>query len=182
MSVWNNFVLILAIFNSFSVPVEMTVYKQLAEMSEYIYIDLAINAIFIIDIFVQFNTGFYNTEGEMIRDRKEIAARYIFKGMFVFDLLSSIPYDQLGLGAIKVLKILKITRISRLEPAINKMELDEVDKAIMKIFKTILILFLTMHCIGCFWFLLVTENQVWAPPLDFLWVSRQHYYRFYDSD
>ena len=52
----------------------------------------------------------------------------------------------------------------------------------VKIVKTVLILFLAMHCIGCFWFFLVTRDQVWAPPLDFIWVSRPRYYRFYDSD
>ena len=60
---WNNFVLILAIFNSFAVPVEMTVYQELANIQWYNFIDLFVNFLFIIDIGVQFNTSFYNSEG-----------------------------------------------------------------------------------------------------------------------
>ena len=130
MNWWNNFVLLLAIFNSFAVPVEMTVYEKLTEVKWYYATDVIINILFIIDIIVQFNTSFYNQEGEEIRDRKEIATRYMFKGMFIFDFLSSIPYDAFNLDSFKVLKILKITRISRMTKAINKMELKEENKAV----------------------------------------------------
>jgi hypothetical protein len=164
------------------VPIELTVYPPLADYTPYVIVDLIINLFFIVDIFIQFNSGFYDNEGTEIRDRKEIAKRYMFKGMFIFDLFSSIPYDRIGLSDFKLLKVLKITRIVRLTPTIDKMEMDEVNKAIVKIFKTILILFLTMHCIGCFWFFLVQLDAVWVPALDFLWVSRNHYTRFYDSD
>ena len=57
---WNNFVLILAIFNSFAVPVEMTVYPELTGHSWYFISDVIINILFIIDILVQFNTSIYN--------------------------------------------------------------------------------------------------------------------------
>lgn len=91
----------------------------------------------------------------MVRDRKDIAKRYMFRGLFIFDFLSTIPYEALGLSSLKFLKVLKITRITRLTKTINKLELKEENKAIVKIFKTILILFLTMHCIGCLWFEIV---------------------------
>ena len=182
LSYWNNSVLILAIFNSFAVPIEMTVYTQLSSISWYSWLDIFINFLFFIDIITQFNTGFYDSEGQMVRDRKEIAKRYMFRGLFIFDFFSTIPYEALGLNTIKFLKILKITRITRLTKTINKLELKEENKAIVKIFKTILILFLAMHCIGCLWYQIVMIDQVWSPPLDFLWVSRPTYYRFYDSD
>ena len=134
--------MILAIFNSFAVPVEMTVYQQLQYMTWYLIIDLSINFFFIIDIGVCFNTSYYNAEGEEVRDRKEIAKRYMFRGLFIFDLLSSIPYDIIALSSIKVLKILKILRISRLNRTINKLELDEVNKAVSG---TINILTLPFH-------------------------------------
>ena len=102
----------------------------MTELNWYLTADIIINILFIIDILVQFNTSFYNAEGEEIRDRKEIATRYMFKGMFIFDFLSSIPYDSVNLDSLKVLKILKITRITRMTKAINKMELKEENKAV----------------------------------------------------
>lgn len=39
-----------------------------------------------------------------------------------------------------------------------------------------------MHCIGCFWFIIVGIDKVWAPPLDFIYVQRNEYNRFYDQE
>ena len=63
LNYWNNSVLILAIFNSFAVPIEMTVYTQLSSISWYSWLDIFINFLFFIDIIAQFNTGFYDSEG-----------------------------------------------------------------------------------------------------------------------
>ena len=62
------------------------------------------------------------------------------------------------------------------------MELKEDQKAIVKIFKLILTLLLIMHIIGCIWFLVVSIDKKWVPPLDFIYVQRDRYYRFYDYE
>ena len=63
LNYWNNVVLILAIFNSFAVPIEMTVYTQLSIITWYTVSDYIINFLFFIDIIIQFNTGYYDSEG-----------------------------------------------------------------------------------------------------------------------
>ena len=55
--------------------------------------------------------------------------------MFVIDLFSSIPYRYVALiipfiSSISFLKILKIARISRFTPFVEKLELNEEDKAV----------------------------------------------------
>jgi len=52
----------------------------------------------------------------------------------------------------------------------------------VKIFKLILTLLLIMHIIGCIWYLIVQLEAVWVPPLDFIYVQRVGYYRFYDME
>jgi len=52
----------------------------------------------------------------------------------------------------------------------------------VKIFKLILTLLLIMHIIGCIWYLVVDIDQKWVPPLDFIYVQRGSYYRFYDLE
>ena len=94
---WDNSVLILAVINAFAVPVELTVFQQLSDMSEYVVIDLIINIVFMVDVAICFNTSFFNIEGELVRTRKEIAMNYMFKGMFFIDFFSSIPYTLIGL-------------------------------------------------------------------------------------
>ena len=60
VTLWNNSVLILAVVNAVAVPLELTVYRDLAENSTYIIIDLIINAIFLLDVFISFNTSFFS--------------------------------------------------------------------------------------------------------------------------
>jgi hypothetical protein len=43
-----------------------------------------------LDIFVQFNTGFYK-KGNLINGRKEIVLNYV-KTWFFFDVIASFPY------------------------------------------------------------------------------------------
>ena len=52
----------------------------------------------------------------------------------------------------------------------------------VKIFKLILTLLLLMHIIGCIWFLVVGLEKLWVPPLDFIYVQRVGYERFYDLE
>ena len=52
-----------------------------------------IDAFFITDIFVQFNTSFYR-KGKIIKNRKEIVINY-FKTWFIIDVMSSIPYNYI---------------------------------------------------------------------------------------
>lgn len=185
MTLWNNSVLILAVVNAVAVPLELTVYRDLSENSTYVVIDLIINAIFLLDVLISFNTSFFSTEGELVRGRKDIAVNYMFHGAFFIDFFSSIPYTLIGLKSLKFMKILKIFRITRLSKVIEKMTLEEDQKAGVKILKLIFELFLIMHLLGCTWFYIVAiyeEDNYWSPPLDFIWVSRPNYYRFYDSD
>ena len=44
-------------------------------------------------------------------------------------------------------------------------------------------LVLILHVIGCIWFFVVdNDTKVWAPPIDFVYVQRAEYLRFYDLD
>ena len=52
----------------------------------------------------------------------------------------------------------------------------------IKIFQLILTLLLIMHIIGCIFYIIVQESQLWVPPLDFIYVQRGSYYRFYDLE
>lgn len=129
---------------------------------------------FLFDIVLGFRTTYFDNYGMEVRDPKQIAKAYL-GGMFIIDFLSSIPYRYVLLvvplpKSVSVFKILKIARISRFAPFVQKLELDEGDKASLKIFQLIITLVLILHCIGCFWFIIVNDAKVWAPPLDFLYV------------
>lgn len=131
--IWDLLILIMAIFNSFAVPLEYVV-TELVENSTYQAVDLVINILFIFDIIVGFRTTFFNAEGMEIRDPKQLAMKYL-KGMFVIDFLSSIPYRYVKIifppiDKISFCKILKIARISRFAPFVQRLELNAEDKAV----------------------------------------------------
>ena len=127
--------MLLAIFNSFAVPMEF-VFKDLTENKSYNALDTIITFIFIADIIVAFNTRYIDATGETISDRKKIAKKYL-KGDFVIDFVSSIPFKILGLvidffNTISILKILKVVRIRRITKLVLKLEFKEEQKAVSK--------------------------------------------------
>lgn len=123
----------MAIFNSFAVPLEYVV-TELVENPGYQYLDLVINILFIADIGIGFRTTFFDDNGMEIRAPKQLAMKYL-TGMFFVDFFSSIPYRYAKIvfppiQNISFLKILKIARISRFAPFVQRLELNEEDKAV----------------------------------------------------
>ena len=182
---WDLLILVMAIFNSFAVPLEYVV-TELESNQDYAMLDLVINIFFLVDIIIGFRTTYFDNFGMEVRDPKQLAMAYL-KGMFIIDFLSSIPYRYVKevipfFSNLVFFKILKITRISRFAPFVQKLELTEEDKASLKIFQLLLILVLILHCVGCMWFKIVESEKVWAPPLDFIYVQRNEFLRFYDLE
>ena len=131
--IWDLLILVMAIFNSFAVPLEYVV-TELETIPSYQMIDLIINILFIFDIVIGFRTTYFDPMGNKIRSPKLIAKKYI-KGMFFVDFFSSIPYRYVKIvfspiDNISFLKILKIARISRFGPFVQKLELNAEDKAV----------------------------------------------------
>jgi len=95
-----------------------------------------IDLCFFFDIIVNFRTTFHNTStGEEIMEKKAIAHNYVF-GMFLMDLLSTIPFDQIaawfvskeGAGendSLEVISMLKTFRIFRLSKLIAFLDATE---------------------------------------------------------
>ena len=177
---WDMFVLALAVITSFSVGFEL-VLTSLSTNNGYEVFTYVSDMLFLIDIGIQFRTTYFSMEGEEVRDWKKIAIRYM-QGMFIFDLVATIPWSLFDQPVLKLLKILKVTRITRFTKVIEKLELKEDQKAIVKIVKLILVMLLTLHIIGCIMFLIVGIKQEWTPPLDYIYVQRVGYYRFYDQE
>ena len=91
-----------------------------------------IDALFFIDIIINFNTAFYNEVHDVIDKRYEIAAKYL-KGWFLIDFLAILPFEEIIRMATssgdtggsynklvrmsrlsKLYKLIKITRLIRL--------------------------------------------------------------------
>lgn len=130
-SYWDSFILLTAIFNALAIPVAIAFLPLWAEHRVYVVIDMLTNVIFFVDIFVIFNTSYFDKDSEEIVDRRKIAVRY-FMGLFAIDFLSSVPWGQLAPNSelIRLFNTLKIVRVLRISKIINKLKVPEDIKAV----------------------------------------------------
>ena len=118
---WNSLISIILIYVTFALSFELAFIEEtnlFFQLNEYIT-----SAIFILDIFYNFNAAFINQHGNIVVSRKEIVIRYM-KCWFWVDFISSFPFFLLtnsgteslfqGIKTIKIFKYLKIVRILRL--------------------------------------------------------------------
>ena len=125
--------------------------------------------------------------GEEIFDCKTISLKYI-KGKFFIDLLASIPFDffttvigeELNNNkfAFQLFGLLKLIRIVRLTKLITYLNLKDDLKMSLKLGKLIFYLIMYIHCVGCLWYYIVSQDQTWIPAID----STDDPSEFYDSE
>lgn len=178
-------ILIIAIFNSVTIPLTLSfdeISESLANSNSYNAINLASAVFFILDILFQMNTTFYDSDGEEIFDKRRIRKNYI-SGMFFIDLISSVPIEIFFPGNIlRMFNILKIIRVFRLTGIINKMNLDEEKKSLLRIFHLIFQLVLMLHLVASVWNFMTKTNELWIPPTDFIYAGKYpNIYRNYNQ-
>ena len=167
-----------AIFNSVTIPLLLNFDEIDAHFNgsaPYRILDWSSVAVFILDIYFQMNTTYYDSDGEEIFNKTKIRATYA-RGLFPIDLLSSLPFGKMGkeFESFKVLTILKVVRVSRLTTVINKMDSDEEDKSLLRLLYIVFKLVLAMHLVGSFWYGGARRwwgDKTWIPPLDFVYAG-----------
>lgn len=149
---WDLFVMGLAVYNSFSIPIMVAFQPPAGEMPAIVALDFIIDMLFMADIALIFRTTFYHPKtGIEIWDPKEIARRYIKGGRFFIDFLSSFPFDFIaGLagdssGSLAIFGILKLLRIFRLSNIIMYMRTTESVKGSLKLMQLLLYLYIYVN-------------------------------------
>jgi len=75
----------------------------------------------------------------------------------------------------EIFGLLKVIRVSRLGRLINYSNVKDDAKMTLKLLKLIFFLLLFVHFVACGWYWLITQESVWVPPLDFMYVSTDLY-------
>ena len=89
------FVILLAIYNCFGIPLEICFAPETMEATEFLIVNSIIDFIFGIDIYVQFKTTFYDPlSGDEVFDKSTIFWTYL-KGRFLIDFLATVPFDNI---------------------------------------------------------------------------------------
>ena len=95
---WDILILIIAIVNSFTIPITLAfeeINESLSGSATYVLLNLIGTIVFTIDILLNLNTTYYDLDGEEILERKKIIRNYLSK-MFTIDLISSLPLESIN--------------------------------------------------------------------------------------
>lgn len=160
---WNNFVIILAMYNSIIIPVQIF-YKDKGHSalrgSVITCMDAFVDLFFLFDIIIRFRTSFLDTKQSIeVRDPHIIAKKYL-KGVFFLDFISSVPFATFASEStptavsdlLDALGLLKLLRLSRLFTTVQRSNLAQDIKVYLKVIMMAIILLVFIHVLSCVWF------------------------------
>ena len=168
--IWNAFMGLLLFYTAIAYPFIIAFYDSDYWVSIFI-IDTIIDCCFTLDLVFNLNTGFYNSEKELILFRGQILLHYL-KSWPIFHFISSLPYglfeacypptSSTATNLVRISRlrnIPKLLRLSRLTKLARNLtfiqEFDYVltmDQRVLKLLKTILGILISLHIISCIWY------------------------------
>lgn len=180
---WDLLIMVLAIINWFSIPIEVAFEPPALRSVPAHFINMIIDILFFADLLVNFRTTFIHSKtGNEVLSTKEISISYL-KGRFWIDFIAILPVDYLGeiiFGAgnatlLRSISLLKLVRVLRLNKIISIMKVANEIKLSLKLVKLIFFLVMYLHWSACTFYFLVTLNRDWLPPMDYVWVGTEFY-------
>ncbi|KAG2491337.1 hypothetical protein HYH03_010341 [Edaphochlamys debaryana] len=166
---WDFFVLILVVWTALIVPFEVG-FGQIHWPGNYA-MERLIDAVFWIDVGLNFRTAYIDHSANMVRDGGKVALHYMRTWFFV-DLVASIPFDIIvlwfvqgisseGLIALGLLRTPRLLRLGRLLRYFDRMK----GANIVRMGKLLFFMALVAHWVSCLWFMLyriLHGNYVWS--------------------
>lgn len=125
---WDLFVVALAIYNSFMIPIDFSFYFEWRSLAIAYVIDLMIDMIFLADVIIAFLTSFVDKKnGKEIFDQDLIAKHQLTQLRFWSDLLSLLGTDLIAMihPFFKVFGFFKMFRVFRISSMIQKSNYEE---------------------------------------------------------
>ena len=152
-------------------------------LGSWLVFETTMDLFFILDIIVNFRTGYFVPQTGIIEYRPKLVARHYFKSWFALDALSGIPFglfDMAMFGNLSLVKVLKSSRIIKAARVLRVLRLARIlkstkilagidrevldwfedqmnDMAIrsaVSMLKILLLIFLANHFLACVWVLI----------------------------
>ncbi|XP_011630881.1 uncharacterized protein LOC105422974 isoform X7 [Pogonomyrmex barbatus] len=123
--------------------------------SAWLACDSFTDAVFVLDVAVQFRTG-YLEQGLMVYNNWKLAGHYLKSKSFILDLLALLPLDllQMNLGTNPMLRFPRFLKIYRVYNYYYMVESRTVYPNLWRVLNLIHILLILAHWFGCFYYLL----------------------------
>jgi CRP-like cAMP-binding protein len=180
---WDLIIMLLAIFNWFTVPLEVSFEPRFMKTVPFSIVNYIIDIGFMADLIINFRTTFIHSKtGNEVVSTKYIAIAYL-KGRFWIDFLATIPFDSVGdlfFGSgntelLRSISLLKLVRVLRLNKIISILKVANEVKLSLKLIKLIFFLIMYLHWCACAWYFLTELDDDWLPPLDYVYVKTEFY-------
>jgi hypothetical protein len=124
---WDMVQVVALLYVAVLVPIRTGFSQELEPLSSAWWVELCVDVYFIIDLFLNFMTSYYDSDGVLVRNTREIAMHYA-KGWLLLDVVSCLPisYGTAIMQATstsaaqgsppntKVFKILRLLRLAKL--------------------------------------------------------------------
>ena len=175
-SYWNIVVAILLIYTATVMPFALAFIDSQPYDSWFVF-DLVIDILFFIDVVVNCNTAYYNSEGTLVSSRIKIFANYI-KSWLIIDLIACFPFEFFQdeksssdsstnsynniIRFARLPRLYRLLRISRVLKAFKHYrEVEIIEKiqdflsikhSIMRLFKSITTIMVCLHIATCLWY------------------------------
>ncbi|KAL7047400.1 hypothetical protein ACKWTF_002890 [Chironomus riparius] len=169
---WDWLILVSTFYVAFVVPYNAAfVQTDRATMAS----DVVVEALFIVDIILNFRTTFVSSKGEVVSDSKLICLNYL-RGWFVVDFLAAIPFDHLYAsnllsGEESHIHLVKLTRLLRLARLLQKM--DRYSQYTAMILTLLMVCFsLVAHWLACIWYVVAEKERLYGDQeFDVGWIN-----------
>jgi len=125
------------------------------------------DSIFLIDIVLNFFTGYYDQNNNLIMDKPKIATKYL-KGWFLLDFVALFPFDIIiklisdqedqGTTSNKLLRLLRLPRLTKISKLLEIAKIKFIKSIIrnlgynIQIVKMLVIMLYSNHLFSCYWF------------------------------
>lgn len=185
---WDVIQVILLFYVSITVPLRAGFELHVELWTFAFFWDLMVDVFFIVDIFLNFRTAFYTSNGVREDRLRKIAENYI-RGWFPIDFLSSLPLAYLAylgpddvadivvdgsaamgggqqggsntraLKALRLVRLSKMLRLARIKKVIQKYSENIHLQTFVSIGFTIFLILFLVHILACFFYLIGTHNE-----------------------
>jgi len=161
---WDIAITAVMIYMIFDIPIQICFNLDVPKQNPWSLVDLGVDVFFMIDILMNFNTG-YIQEEKLVSSRREILKRYL-KGWFWMDLTTSIPFDRVlpsanstkfaklskVLKIFRVVRLMKLIRMQRLMNTMSKWEANsDTSTSQLRLLRFSMTIFMSGHIAACLW-------------------------------
>ena len=187
---WDKFTMVILLYVIFVTPFSIAFLDPPDPV--VVIFDRVVDAVFWIDIVLNFRTAWVDVEGHMCFEWKECATKYA-QGWLFIDVVSCLPYDYFTLGddgmpgasrqlavfrVLKVLKLTKLLRVFRSSRILKRMEQQmSIKFGVIKLLKFIVMIVMVAHWMACFYYLAGTMNEPSTQHES--WINSHEYPEYY---